>query len=288
MVRFFTWLNNRLTLQDPIITYTGAADSGKIPALNAAGVVNATLVEDLSPVGSPEGLQLVYTGTGLTFPINIATGRAVIPGTNRAIAVLSSVLSKQVNSAWAAGNGVGGKFAGTISANQTWHVFIIRNTTTGAVDAGFDLSVTGANIPSGWVGRIIGSFMIDGAGTNVRPFVQNGDLFQWTTVVQDFNSVSATPTSTSNLLTLTVPSGLSVVAFGRIGTYNTASSSAIYAASPGITPDAVVFANTANSLMIGRFEFATNTSAQIRFYAETAASFGQLFTWGFIHPRGAY
>jgi len=230
------------------------------------------------PIGSPEGLRLTAT----TSDVIVAPGRAVIPTAgNRSIAVLASALTKSGAVTWTAGNNNGGRFAGTITANQTWHVFIIRNTTTGAIDAGIDLSVTGANIPTGWVGRIIGSIMTDGSG-NIRSFVQTGDRFEWTTAIQDFNNANTT-TTTSNLLALTVPSGLNVIAIGRLAASGATGN--ILGGFPGVDAD-ILFA--ALSGVWSLFEIQTNSSAQIRFYASAASITGVLFTRGFIHPRGAW
>ena len=231
------------------------------------------------PIGSPEGLTLSLASPS----VDIAAGRAVsATAGNRAIAVFSGVFSKNLSATWAVGSGNGGRFTGTLAANQAWHVFIIRNTTTGAIDAGFDSSATGANIPSGWVGRIIGSVMLDGA-IALRPFVQKGDRFEWTTAVQDFNNANTT-TTTTNLITLTVPTGLNVIAFGRLAAGGSGGGN-ISGGFPDVTAD-VLFA-TFSGIFIPS-EIQTNTSAQIRFYASIANITGVLWTRGFIHPRGAY
>jgi len=230
------------------------------------------------PIGSPEGLTLSYLTTSA---ITIGAGRAgTATAGNRAIAVRSSSGTKNVSVLWIEGTG-NGRFAGAaaVGANQTWHVFIIRNTTTGVVDAGFDSSVTGANIPSGWVGRIIGSFMTDNA-SNIRNFVQTGDRFDWVDWVQSFSS-SNTPTATSNLVTLTVPTGINAIAIGR-AYLNTATF--VYASSPSTNGDAIMGSVGAIAL----FEIPTNTSGQIRYYALVANATSDIATRGFIHPRGAY
>jgi len=244
---------------------------------NTSGTVQ--LVGD-EPIGSPEGLTLSYVTSSV---IAIAAGRAVIATAgNRAIAVWGSSGNKNVSSLWSEGTG-NGRFTGAaaVGANQTWHVFLIRNTTTGAVDAGFDSSVSGANIPSGWVGRIIGSFMTD-SSSNIRNFVQTGDRFEWTAAIQDFNNANTT-TTTSNLITLTVPTGLNVIAFGRLAASGAVGN--ILGGFPGVDAD-TLFAALAGVWSLN--EIQTNTSAQIRFYASAASITGVLWTRGFIHPRGAY
>jgi len=213
--------------------------------------------------------------------ITIASGRAVIAGSgSRAIAVLGSSLPKFLTpvSVWAAGSNAGGRFAGTIAANQTWHVFVIRNTTTGAVDAGFDLSVSGANIPSGWVGRIIGSIMTDGS-SNIRNFVQTGDRFDWVDPVVSFNGV--TPTITTNLVTLAVPAGLVVRAIGRF--FLDTTSTFVFASSPSVNAD--IFITTINTA--ASFEIPTNGAGQIKHYVTVASAVSNIVVRGFYHPRGA-
>lgn len=46
MVKFLSWLNNRITLQDPIIKPAGTADAGKIVGLNNGGMIDALAVRD--------------------------------------------------------------------------------------------------------------------------------------------------------------------------------------------------------------------------------------------------
>jgi hypothetical protein len=251
MAKFLTLVDGRQTLQD-------------------------TLVATDQPIGSPEGLGLTWVSTS---QITIDAGRAVIVSGSRAIAVLGSALTKSMSSTWVAGTSQGGRFAGTVSSNQTWHVFIIRNTATGAIDAGFDLSVTGANIPVGWAGRIIGSVMI-AVGSDIRGFVQTGDRFDWIGVSLDFNG--ATPTSTTNLQTLYVPLGIKAVAFGRLNIITAGGT--LYASPPGIGSD--VLSTVAGHFM--PFQITTNTSRQIIYYASPGGISSQIGTRGFYHPRGAY
>lgn len=235
------------------------------------------------PIGIVEGLTLSYLSAT---SIGIAIGRSAVGAAgSRSIAILASAFTKSLSSVWAAGTnqGMRASGAGAVAANQTWHIFIIRNTSTGAIDIQADTSATGANLTSGWSGRIIGSIMTDGS-SNIRSFVQNGDRFDWTALIQDFYS-TATPTSTTNLLTLTVPTGVAVVAFGRMGTSSTGN--ALNASNPAVAADAITYSPSAG-YFIGRFEETTNATAQIKFYATNANSIGEVLTRGFYHPRGAY
>ena len=60
---------------------------------------------------------------------------------------LGAPLTKQIDAAWAAGSAAGGFPTGIALASDTWYrVFVIKNTTSGAVDGGFDTSATAANL----------------------------------------------------------------------------------------------------------------------------------------------
>lgn len=236
------------------------------------------------PLGSPEGLTLSYVSPT---QITVAPGRAVIGAAgNRSIAVLSGTLTKILTSVWAAGNGAGGRFSGApaVGANQTWHKFLIRNATTGVADAGFDSSATGANIPSGWSGRIIGSAMTDGGG-NIRSFLQIGDLFSWSTPIVDFSSSNATPTAATNLVTITVPQGIRVIATGYFVLQHPSATLSLYSGSPETAP--MQSAVSSGSTFGGSsFRHPTNTAGQIRLYAEVAGAYCTATTQGFHHLRG--
>jgi hypothetical protein len=118
-----------------------------------------------------------------------------------------SATTKRLDAIWTAGNNQGGLFSGTKANNTTYHVWLIRNSTTGAVDCGFDTSTIGANVPSGWVivCRIASLFTL-GSGQWVT-FVQSEKTFR-TTQLQAFNNASGG--RTYSLLTLSVPIGFSV------------------------------------------------------------------------------
>ena len=85
-----------------------------------------------------------------------------------------SQIVKNVTAAWAAGN-AGGADASP-GVDGWWHVFIILNPTTGAVDFLFSQSATAPALPSGFTHkRRIGAFLRT-SGANLQ-FVQMGDSF---------------------------------------------------------------------------------------------------------------
>src|SRR3972149_3936128 len=77
-----------------------------------------------------------------------AAGRHHATITSRVLLNLTTALTKQIDAAWAVGTNQGGLFSGAVG-NTTWyHVFLIRRSDTGVVEAGFDTSVTAANLPA--------------------------------------------------------------------------------------------------------------------------------------------
>lgn len=165
-------------------------------------------------IGGTFQLPAKYRTQGaLTATTNTVT---IAPGTWRSSGdetnlVLAAPLTKnlQTSGAWAAGTGNNGLFSGAAALSTWYHVFAIRNTTTGAVDAGFDTSVTAANIPSGWVAyRRIGAVFNQAAG-GIRPFFQVGSLFRYPLPVNNLNNNSL---GAPGLVTVSTPLGVRCMA----------------------------------------------------------------------------
>ena len=95
--------------------------------------------------------------------------------TNAYNLILSTIITKQIDATWAAGDDAGGMFTGSVG-NSTWyHFFLIRKDSDGSIDAGFDTDVDAANIPTGYTYyRRIGTRKTDGSA-NLVGFTQNGD-----------------------------------------------------------------------------------------------------------------
>jgi hypothetical protein len=242
---------------------------GNLLANNLGNNLQATL---------PEGLTLGNNATNPTYAIDIQPGYALLTqtATYRRVTRLSSVMTKRLDQAWVAGTGNGGNIVGTVS-NGTWHTFLVQNDTTGVVDVMFDSSAIGANIPTGWSFRRIGSFLR--AAGSITPFKQFGDVFQYNTYIVDMAGV-AVPT-TQTLYTVSVPSGITVEYRGIFEPgldVSGGSGQAITVYTPGtspITPGGIPYASnfrgTVGSYYPGSWGFstispvtlATNSSAQI-------------------------
>jgi len=125
-----------------------AVTEGKIGALavtTAKIAAEAVTIAKLSwmPFSSKDGLE-VSNGSVSATDIDISAGR-IVDSTQSKILALSSVLTKEIDNPWVAGNG-GGFPTGISIINGTWYrVFIIAKT-DGTTDVGFDTSATATNL----------------------------------------------------------------------------------------------------------------------------------------------
>lgn len=239
-------------------------------------------------VGSPPRLPALYrsagniSASGSTVTISPGSWRSLGDTTN--IFLISSI-SKVIQSsgAWAAGGGGNGLFSGA-KANSTWyHVFAIRNDSTGAVDAGFDTSLTAANRPAGWNAfRRVGSVFVTASG-NILGFRQAGSTFWYQSPISDLVN-----SGLGNLLqisvALTVPLGVRVTAnFIASVLPPSAATIGVGFSLPGDSSSTNSILATNGNGGVVEISRLTNTSRQIGIQANnnTFASGLYLFTTGY-------
>jgi hypothetical protein len=115
-------------------------------------------------------------------------------------------LTKRLDAAWAAGNNQGGRDTGAI-ADQSYHVFVIRNPTTKVVDALFSHSLFTPTLPSGFTQfRRIGSINRRGAG-GIIPFTQRGDDFEIKSPINDVSGITLPANTTGFFDMINLPDG---------------------------------------------------------------------------------
>ena len=239
-------------------------------------------------IASIEGNKPVISNdTDADHDINITAG--YMPSSDGAIILrLGAEITKQIDATWAAGDDAGGLFSGTV-ANSTWyHFFLIQKDSDGSIDAGFDTSVTAANIPSGYTAyALVHSVLTDGSA-NIRPFTQIYDRIIFTTPIRDVNDAS--PGTTANTATLSTPTGYVTEAFLRGN--GTANSHIIYVSALAQTDSAP--SDTAAPLKTfgggaadtsNAFSVYTNTSAQIRYRSSSDATTVVIVTDGWRNPN---
>jgi len=210
------------------------------------------------------GLTLSNNGSDATNDIDIAVGSAA-DGTGLHRMVLSAVLTKQLDAAWAVGTGNGGLDTGSI-ANGTYHVWLIQRSDTGVVDALSSTSATAPTMPASYDRkRRIGSIIR--ASGSILGFTQIDDRFYLHAHVTDVNLTPASMAKT--LRTLTVPSGVRMVAMLNAGVQVTSSADGrfkIYEPDSTVPPALSInggISGLATGQVWSYIECPTNISAQV-------------------------
>lgn len=233
------------------------------------------------------GLTLSNNVSDATNDIDIAAGDCASDDAIPSLMTLSSTLTKRLDAAWAVGTGNGGLDTGSI-ANTTYHVWLIQRSDTGVVDALFSASATSPTMPANYdrkayVGPIIRS------GGAILGFSQNGDTYLLNTAITDRSSTSS---FSSDLLALTVPTGI-VVQPIILSTQqqNAAGNIQTQFGSAGKTP--LTYVTTISSLEVDRMYIPrgifTNTNAQIQFAVSNLGGTlisNTLVTLGWVYSRG--
>lgn len=107
-----------------------------------------------------------------TLDINIGKCRS---SDNTSDLAISALLTKYASTIWNQGTNQGGLDTGSIGSNQTWHIYVISNTSI--VDIIFSQNGISPSLPSGYsLYRRIGSFTTS-ASAQVRQFSQIGNRF---------------------------------------------------------------------------------------------------------------
>ena len=273
---------------------TALATQQSVKAYVDAEVASAQTLADL-PRSYLAGLTM-SNDTDSDHDIAIAVGecRDAADSVNMA---LSSILTKQIDATWAAGDDAGGMNDGdTVGTSEWFHVFLLSNADGTTVDAGFDTSLTAAGlladtavVAAGHTKyRRIGSVLTNGS-SNILAFTQVGDDFWWDVTVADLtNGVIATAGTT---ITLTVPTGLKVHARfnASVGSHNsigaTFYSPDITGGQPSNTSVPVPHANGTGENASPAYVL-TNTSAQIIARAGSAMTDASISTLGWRDSRG--
>jgi len=231
------------------------------------------------------GLGLANNATDPSNDIDIADGAARADD-DAADLVLASPLTKRLDAGWTAGSGQGGLDTGSKAANAWYHVWLIKRSDTGAVDALFSTSATTPVMPSNYdKKRRIGAVKTDGSG-NLFGFVQTGDHFLWANSVADHTGTTVSGANVA--LSLSVPVGLKVVAqFHARATSTGGETIELY------TPGQSVLSTTSNvwtiSANISTYVSGLLTNLSGEIYArEDGSSVGTIIieTHGWLDRRG--
>lgn len=232
------------------------------------GLGSAALISSPAWRGHIYGLTLANNVSDANNDIDVAVGN-IWDNSSDVLLELTSGLTKRLDASWAVGSGNGGLDTGS-KANSTWyHVWLIRRSDTGVVDALFSTSATSPTMPANYDQKaLIESVLTDGSG-NIRAFINRGDTVEWAARISDLNTTS--PSTSEALLTVSTPPGRSVEWRGTLFVNNTATNTRLsVGAADGTSANIVaLFAQVSGVTISGFATTLTNTSSQIRYDANT-------------------
>jgi hypothetical protein len=243
--------------------------------------------------GHIAGLTLTNNGTDANNDLDIAEGVACSDGPPWRLMILAAPITKQLDAAWAVGQGAGGLDTGSKAANTWYHVFLIRRSDTGVVDALFSTSATSPTMPTGYdERRRIGAIRTDGS-SNILPFLHAGDRFLRVAPALDFDGTIGTTASTITLAS--VPLGVAVEALLNVTIVNSGAQTRVLLSEMAQTDNAPsITASPLSTLGTGgdgngisaQVRIVVNTAQQIRARATNASTTMRVVTVGYIDQRG--
>ncbi len=272
-------------------TLTGA---GKVAITNGDGVSGNPTITGALPRAYLAGCTLSNNGTDATNDIDIAVGEC--RDSTIAVNITVAAMTKQLDANWSPGTNLGMRYSGAAIANTTYHIWAVSKAdgtqdiyatpTASASTASAALTLLQAESGgSSYVyARRIGSILRESAA--IVSFTQVGDRIVRTTPTRDVNN--ATPGTSANTGTLSVPLGITVVAQVNVykaagGVYVSPLVATDAATSTTDTPLMSVYDSTNNNA--GFMEVLTNTSGQMRYRSDTNATV-IVVTLGWIDRRG--
>lgn len=282
------WVVEGSLLRQSLASYA----SGDIPTSDVGDifVIGAGRYSWLNGLYVPNNFPVRFRSGGL---ITVTTNTAAVgagawrSAANDSDILLAVSISKvlQASGSWAAGSGANGLFSGAAATSTWYHVFVIRNDATGAVDVGFDTSVTAANRPSGWTAyRRVGSIFNRSSG-GVLPFVQSGSQFNYNPSVTDVSNAGLG----NNLPTdvqLTIPAGIATEAKLDISIIVPSGTVGLGVSTPSIDAlNNVILSTTTAAVEVNRIS-NTNRQVTIRANQNTFATGLYIVTRGYTDFLG--
>lgn len=162
----------------PVSIPSDAAYLAKTPWIDRAGSSIAQFIE-------PKGFKLTRV-TSSTFSVSAGVAQADGAVDSTRLVGLNSTLTKTLG-AWAAGSGNGSLDTGSAASSTWYHVYCIRNPTTGSEDVLISTGLPPTSLPSGYtLWRRLGSIYLDGS-TLIRSFIHiPPHTFQWAIPVRGY------------------------------------------------------------------------------------------------------
>ena len=233
-------------------------------ALNIGTEIRSS--EGIFPPGFIYGLNTeLDTDSDHDIKINVGKARGSLDRYNL---ILESPITKQIDATWSAGDNAGGLFYGTVAADTTYHLFLIRKQSDGTIDAGFDTSINCVNIPNGYTAyRRVASFVTDGSA-NLIPFLQHGHRFTYDVAITELDTTTISSSQTD--IPISIPSGVRLLVGIRAILANTNQSQVVFSCpdqEPGtVNEDRCQLATSnASVLSSGQFSVQSDISGNISY-----------------------
>jgi hypothetical protein len=245
------------------------------------------------------GFEITNNVSDTDHDIDFGAGECA-DSTGSAFLSLASTMTKRIDATWAAGNNQGGLFSGTVASNTTYHLFVIQKDSDGSIDAGFDTSITAANIPTGYTNyRRVASLYTD-SSANLVQITNMGDEFLLKVPVNNYNTTN--PGTSAILVTLSVPLGFKSRVIAAINTECLATGGGLYnllvtsTDQTDTVPSDTVFTirnDIGASVQLNNTVYSnwrTNTSGQIRVRLDVSDADLTVFviTHGWLDDRGRF
>ena len=157
----------------------------------------------------PSGLQLSID-TDTSHDINLTAGSTKNSGLTVDM-VLSTEMTKQIDAAWAVGDDAGGLFSGSTATASSWlGVYLIKNTTSGSVDWGFDDSASlTPTAPSGYNAyRYLGAVKLDSSSNIVAARWYGSRMVVTADPVTEFTDATITDSAVETVVVAAPPFSL--------------------------------------------------------------------------------
>lgn len=119
------------------------------------------------------GGMTTSNGTDADHDIDIAVGSCRDAADSENL-ILSSILVKQIDAAWAVGSAAGGLDTGAV-AQGLYAMWAIKDITNNIVDVLFSLSFTAPTMPSGYTVKRLFWAVVTDSSANILPYSQQGD-----------------------------------------------------------------------------------------------------------------
>lgn len=241
-----------------------AANAAAISALEVSvAAINAPAIDGLIPSNAADADHDITISSGTC---SDSTGTSVFK--------LLGGITKRIDEPFVAGDNFGGMFTGSVASDTTYHYFIIEKDADGTIDAGYDTSVSAANMPSGYTKfRLLFSFKTD-SSSNVKPFTAfsgGGGALQVDLTDREVILGTLTPGTSAVTLATGAPIGVQVKA--SLATHLEATGSGAYVLFSALHQTDAAPTNTLCDLATrstggsdsNRIDIMTDTSAQVRY-----------------------